>query len=95
MSISQFNEDIYRRSHKASQAMQRHRAAIILGAFVFWTAMLAVLGFFREFGQTNTGILIFGFLWMTVPMSFATYFIPKLLLRLVPLMNGYKPDEGG
>ena len=55
--------------------------------------MLAVLGYFREFDQPNTGILIFGFLWLTVPISFATYFIPRLLLHLVPLMNGYKPDE--
>jgi len=77
----------------ASQFLRRHRTVIIVGAFVFWSAMLAMVGFFDEFGKSSTGFLIFGFLWMTVPMSFATYFIPRLLLRVVPLMNGYEPDE--
>ncbi len=93
MRISQFNNDIYRRSFRASQYLRQHRTGIILGAFVFWTAVLASLGFFGEFGQANTGFLIIGFFWMTVPISFATYFIPRLLLRIVPIMNGYKPDE--
>ena len=93
MRISPFNEEIYRRSYRASQSLRQHRTIIILGAFVFWAAMLAVLGYFQEFGQIHTGFLIFGFLWMTVPMSFATYFVPRLLLRLMPLMNGYNPDE--
>lgn len=93
MRIFEFNNQVYRRSYLASQFLLRHRARVIIGAFVFWTMMLATLGFFQEFGETNTGFLIFGFLWMTVPMSFATYFIPRLLLRLVPVMNGYEPNE--
>ena len=93
MPISQFNEEVYRRSYRASQSLRQHRTIIIFRAFVFWAAVLAVLGYFREFGQANTGFLIFAFLWMTVPVSFATDFIPGLLLRLVPLMNGYNPDE--
>ena len=93
MSTSRFNERIYHRLHKASNSLRQHRTVIILGAFIFWTAMLGSLGYFREFNQTNRGILIFGFLWMTVPVSFATYLIPRLLLRGVPLMNGYNPDK--
>ena len=77
MRISQFNKEIYRRSYRASVFLREHRTVVILGAFVFWTAALASLGFFAEFGQANMGFLIFGFLWMTVPISFATYFIPK------------------
>jgi hypothetical protein len=93
MHFSQFNQEIYRCSYRASQFLHQHRTAIILGAFIFWTAMLARLGYFAEFGQGNTGFLIFGFLWLTIPMSLATYFIPRMLLHDVPLMNGYKPDE--
>jgi len=91
--ISEVNKQVYRRSYLASEFLQRHRIAIIVGAFVFWTAMLAKVGFFQEFGETNTGWLIFGFLWMTVPMSFATYFMPRLLLKLMPLINGYRQNE--
>jgi hypothetical protein len=57
--------------------------------------MLWAIGYFREFGRADRGFLIFGFFWMTVPMSFATYFIPRILLRVMPLMNGYKPDDEG
>ena len=92
MQFSQSSHDIYRRSYRASQVLRRHRTPIILGAFIFWTALLTATGYFREFGQTSTAFLIFGFFWMTVPMAFASYFIPRLLLRAVPLMNGYKPD---
>ena len=93
MRISETSRQIYRGSYLASEFLYRHRTAIILGAFVFWTALLVVAGFFQEFGEANTAFLIFGFLWMTVPMSFATYFIPRLLLKMMPLMNGYKHDE--
>jgi hypothetical protein len=55
--------------------------------------MLWALGYFRGFGQADTVFLIFGFLWMTIPISLATYIVPRLILRVVPLMNGYKPDE--
>ena len=93
MNFSQFNQEAYRRSYKASESLRLYRTQIILGSFVFWAAMLAAMGYFREFGQTDTWFLIFGFFWMTVPMSFATYFIPRLLLRVMPLMNGYKPED--
>ena len=55
--------------------------------------MLARNGYFREYGHGNVAFLIFGFLWLTVPLSFATYFIPRFLLRSVPIMNGYKPED--
>ena len=93
MNLSQFNQEVYRRSYRASQILRRHRALIMLGAFVFWTAMLATMGYFHKFGQANTQFMLFGFLWMTVPMSFATYVIPRLLLRVIPLINGYKPED--
>lgn len=93
MRLSQFTNEIYRRSYRASQFLRQHRAIIIFGAFVFWTAVLAASGYYQEISQTNTGFLIFGFLCMTVPMSFATYFIPRLVLRLVPVMNGYNTDD--
>jgi hypothetical protein len=95
MNLSQFSQHVYRHSYRASQFLRRHRFAIILGAFAFWTAMLWALGYFRGFGQADTVFLIFGFLWMTIPISFATYIVPRLILRVVPLMNGYKPDEEG
>jgi hypothetical protein len=95
MKRSQFNQDVYRRSYKASEFVRRHRTLIVSGAFVFWAALLAVMGYFHEFGQTDTWFLIFGFLWMTVPMSFATYFMLRLVLRAIPLMNGYKPQDDG
>ena len=57
--------------------------------------MLWAIGYFREFEQADTGFLIFGFFWMTVPMALATYFIPRILLRAIPLMNGYKPEDEG
>lgn len=93
MNLFQFNQEVYRRSYKASEFLRHHRTLIILGAFVFWAAMLAAMGYFREFGQTDTWFLVFGFFWMTIPMSFVTYLIPRLLLRAMPLMNGYKPED--
>jgi len=93
MRIFEINRQVYRSSYLASEFLHRHRTAIILGAFVFWTAILAMTGFFKEFGEANTAFLIFGFLWMTVPMSFATYLMPRLLLKMMPLMNGYRHDE--
>ena len=93
MPISNFNKSIYRSAYLASEFLHLHRTVIILGAFVFWTAVLAANGYFQEFGEGNTGFLIFGFLWLTVPTSFATYFVPRLLLKIVPLMNGYRHDE--
>jgi len=93
MRISEINRRVYRSSYLASEFLYRHQTKIILGAFAFWTAMLAKIGFFQEFGETNTGFLIFGFLLMTVPMSYATYILPRLVLKIMPLMNGYRHDE--
>lgn len=56
MRISQFNKLVHHRSYLASQFLRRHRTVIILGAFVFWTAMLAKMGYFRKlasFGGTG------------------------------------------
>ena len=93
MGLSEINTQVYRCSYLASEFLHRHRTVIILGAFVFWTATLAKGGYFREFDGTNTWPLIFGFLWLTIPMSFATYFLPRVLLKIMPLMNGYRHDE--
>ena len=95
MNSLEFNEEFYRRSYKASESLRHHRTQIIAGALVFWTGMLTAIGYFREFGQTDARFLIFGFFWMTIPMSLATYGMPRLLLRVVPLMNGYKPENDG
>lgn len=93
MRISEINRQIDRGSYLASEFLHRHRTVVILGAFVFWSAMLAKGGYFREFDGTNTWPLIFGFLWLTVPTSFATYLMPRVLLKIMPLMNGYRHDE--
>ena len=95
MKLSQFIQEVYRRAYNASDLLRQHRTLIILGAFVFWAATLVAMGYFNEFGQTDTWFLIFGFFWLTVPMSFATYLMPRYLLRVVPLMNGYKPEGDG
>ena len=55
--------------------------------------LLVAYGYFQELGEVNTWSLVFGFFWLTVPMSFATYFIPRVLLHAVALMNGYRPEE--
>ena len=93
LSTSQLNERIYRASYRASEFLRRHRTTVILGAFVFWASLLIVYGYFDELGETNTWGLIFGFFWLTIPMSFATYILPRVVLRAMPIMNGYKPDE--
>ena len=85
--------NINRNFYLASEFLHRHRVIVILGAFVFWTVMLAKLGYFQDFGKTNTWFLIFGFLWLTVPASFATYFMPRILFKLIPRLNGYRHEE--
>ncbi len=93
MRFSELNKRVYRGSYLASEFLCRHRVMIIIGAFVFWTATAVNQGFFQEFRQGNKWSLIFGFLWLVVPMSFATYFLPRWLLKIMPLMNGYRHDE--
>ena len=91
--IPQFNERIYRASYGASEFLRRHRTTVILAAFVFWSSLLIVYGYFDELGETYTWGLIFGFFWLTIPASFATYILPRVVLRVMPIMNGYQPDE--
>lgn len=93
MRISEVDRKIFRNAYLASEFLRRHRIAVILGAFVFWTGLLASAGFFQDIGDVSTGWQILGFFWMTVPMSFATYLMPRVLLKVVPLMNGYRHDE--
>ena len=93
MHKSRLTKRIYRNSYRASEYLRRHRTAVISGAFVFWTGVLIVYGYFDEFGETETWSLVFGFFWLTVPMSLATYFMPRILLHAVALSNGYEPEE--
>ena len=92
MKFLELSEETYRRSFGASEFLRQHRTTVIAGAFVFWSAMLAASGFFDDLDETNTWFMALGFFWMTIPMSFATYFVPRLILRVVPLMNGYRPE---
>ena len=93
MSNSRFNEGIYRASYAASEFLRRHRTTVILGAFVFWSLLLVVYGYFDELGETNTWGLVFGFFFLTITASFATYIVPRVVFRVMPIMNGYRPDE--
>lgn len=93
MRMSRLNTLIYCRSYSASQFLRRHRTAIIVVGFVFWSAIFVVNVAVGKIGKVDNGFLILGFLWMTILPSIATYMIPRLLLQVMPLMNGYNPDE--
>jgi len=93
METSELNNHVYGRLYSASEFLLRHRTAFILGAFIVWAMTLVAAGYFDEDDQTNTWFLWFGFLWMTVLPAIATYLIPRLILRVVPLMNGYVPEQ--
>lgn len=93
MRNAQFNSEMNARLYRAGEFLRQHRTLIILAAFVVFTTALASLGYFSEISHESTGFSVLGFLWLTVPASFATYCLPRLLLRVVPIMNGYKPDE--
>lgn len=88
-----FNNRLYGRMYSASEFLRRHRTKCIFGAFIVWSVILIAAGYFDEDDQANTWFLWFGFLWMTVLPAMATYLIPRSILRVVPLMNGYVPEH--
>jgi len=93
MRISEFNKQVYRRSYLASEFLRRHRTAIIISAFVFWSAIFVLMILPQEIGKDNNGFLVIGYLWMTVLPAVATYLMPRLVLKIMPIINGYRHDE--
>ncbi len=98
MRNSQFIRAVNRACCQINLFLKRHRAAVILAAFVFWSALLVAYGYFDEFDETSPREtrfwgLLFGFFWLTIPMSFAIYLLSRLVLNALVVSSGYKPDE--
>ena len=93
MVTSKPNNHLYGRLYSTSEFLLRHRTACIVGALIGWAMILVATGYFDQDDKTNSWFLWFGFLWMTVLPAMATYLIPRFILRAVPLMNGYVPEQ--